>query len=200
MSSVILVEGGGHSKELQIRCREGFRKLLEACGFAGRMPRLYACGGRNSAFDDFQTSIAANKGHAYVALLIDSEDPVDDVEAPWVHLNKCDRWDRPRGVTDDQALLMTTCMETWIITDRRALAAYFGKPLLSPALPGLVDMEQRLRDDVQNSLVQATRRCPSPYRKGKRSFELLAGLSPATLEQHLPSFKRMLRILRRQLR
>lgn len=32
----LFVEGGGDSKELQARCREGFKKLLENSGFAGR--------------------------------------------------------------------------------------------------------------------------------------------------------------------
>ncbi len=40
MSATIFLEGGGDSKELHIRCREGFRQLLEKCGFKGRMPRL----------------------------------------------------------------------------------------------------------------------------------------------------------------
>ncbi len=42
-SSVIYLEGGGESKELHSRCREGFRKLLEKNGFKGNMPRLVAC-------------------------------------------------------------------------------------------------------------------------------------------------------------
>ena len=35
VSASIYLEGGGDSKELHIRCREGFRKLLENCGFQG---------------------------------------------------------------------------------------------------------------------------------------------------------------------
>lgn len=27
-------------------------------------------------------------------------------------------WDPPTGATDNQVLLMTTCMETWIVADR----------------------------------------------------------------------------------
>ena len=54
--SKIYLEGGGDSTQLTIRCREGFRKLLVKCGFAGRMPRLVACGGRGTAFDRFMTA------------------------------------------------------------------------------------------------------------------------------------------------
>ena len=46
MSTVIYLEGGGDSKELRVRCREGFRKLLEKTVQGAQMPRLVACGGR----------------------------------------------------------------------------------------------------------------------------------------------------------
>ena len=51
VSSTIYLEGGGDSRDLLIRCQKGFRKLLERCGYAGRMPKLVACGGRGAAFD-----------------------------------------------------------------------------------------------------------------------------------------------------
>ncbi len=201
MSSTIFLEGGGdHSKELQIRCREGFRKLLERCGFEGRMPRLYACGGRNSTFEDFQAGLAAKGRHDYVAMMIDSEEPVVDEDAPWSHLKRRDDWDRPADATDDQVLLMTTCMETWIITDRATLGSHYGRLLQVSALPPLTEMEQRARDDIQNSLIQATRRCSNSYRKGKRSFEILGKLSPEVLDEHLPSFTRARRVLDQRIR
>jgi hypothetical protein len=85
---------------------------------------------------------------------------------------------------------MTTCMETWIIVDREALAAHFGKKLQASALPPLTDMENRPRHEVQESLTHASHNCLNAYKKGKRSFEILGKLSPDTLEKHLPSFKR----------
>jgi len=86
VKKTIYLEGGGDSKELHARCREGFRKLLEQSGFRGRMPRLVACGGRAATFDDFQTEHAQQGWADYVAMLIDSETPVADVEATWAHL------------------------------------------------------------------------------------------------------------------
>ena len=82
--STIYLEGGGDDNQVKIRCREGFRKLLAKCGFAGRMPKLVACGGRGAAFDRFKT--AHEVAGEYVALLIDSEDPMTDIEAAWKHL------------------------------------------------------------------------------------------------------------------
>jgi hypothetical protein len=102
--------------------------------------------------------------------------------------------------TDDQVFLMTTCMETWIITDREAMSAHYGRKLQPSALPPLIDMEQRSRHEVQDKLVQSTRNCTNLYTKGKRSFEILGKLSPAVLEEYLPSFRRVRRILNKKLR
>jgi hypothetical protein len=193
--SAIYLEGGGDSNEQRIRCREGFRKLMEKCGFAGRMPRLVACGGRGAAFDHFSTAHETAVDSDYVALLVDSEDPMADIEAAWTHLAVRDGWDRPPDADDKQVLLMTTCMETWVVVDRGALARHYGKKLQTTALPPLVDMELRPRRAIQAGLVQATKKCANAYAKGKPSFEVLGELEPKELMPHLPSFVRVVRIL-----
>lgn len=202
MSATLYLEAGASgadSKDLQIRCRQGFRKLLESCGFKGRMPRLSASGSRNAAFDDFKTAFA-QPGRDYVALWIDSEDPLTDVEATWNHLKRRDEnWTRPAGATDAQVLFMTTCMETLIVADRTALEAHYGAKLQLSALPPLPGLEDRPRHDVQDTLALATRNCANAYAKGKRSFEILAKLAPDTLAKHLPSFVRTRRILDQRL-
>lgn len=53
----------------------------------------------------------------------------------------------------------------------------------------------RARGEVQKALERATQNCSNPYGKGRRSFEILGKLDPDSLEQHLPSFARMRRIL-----
>jgi hypothetical protein len=195
---MIYLEGGGDSKELHVRCREGFRKLLESCGFQGRMPRLVACGNRNSAFGDFAV---AHNGRAadFIAMLIDSEHLVSDVEETWRHLQLHDQWMHLTGADNEQVLFMTTCMETWLISDRTALRDYFGGRLQDSALPPLEGLETRDRHDVQGKLVHATRDCLNAYVKGKRSFELLGKLAPDTLRLYLPSFFRIYRILNKRL-
>ena len=199
MSANIYLEGGGDSKELHIRCRAGFRKLLENSGFTGRLPRLTACGGRAAAFNDFQTGHATKSETDYVAMLIDSEEPLADLETAWQHLHLHDGWVTPTGATDEQVLFMTTCMETWIVTDRTTLAEHYGSQLQESALPALQDPESRTRQEVQQKLAHATRNCVNAYAKGKRSFEVLGKLSPTELKKHLPSFRRMLRILGEEL-
>ena len=204
MSATLYLEGGAtgpDSKELKIRCREGFRKLLEKCGYGElrRMPHLVACGSRHTAFDDFKTALAARANDDYVALWIDSEDPMANIETSWAHLRARDNWAQPASATDDQVLFMTTCMETLIIADHAALKRHYGTELQTTALPRLVNLENRQRHDVQDKLVHATRNCTNAYAKGKRSFEILAKLAPATLEAHLPSFVRTRRILNQKL-
>lgn len=197
--STIYLEGGGDSNQLKIRCREGFRKLLAKCGLAGRMPKLVACGGRRTAFDRFKTAHETAPEGEYVALLIDSEDPLADNEATWAHLTARDGWDRPRRADDVQVLLMTTCMETWIVVDRKMLAQHYGQKLRTSALPPLANVESRARHDVQTRLETATKHCANAYTKGKRSYEVFSKLDPETLSAHLPSFVRAVRLLNNNL-
>lgn len=199
MSAKVYIEGGGDSKDLRIRCREGFRQLFKKCGFGGRMPRLVACGGREATFDDFNTAHSAAADGDYVAMLVDSEEPVDDIERPWQHLKGRDGWSKPAGADDDQALLMTTCMETWLAADRQALSHYYGTCVQVSALPPLRNIESRERAAILQALAQATRTCKRAYAKGRASFEIVARLDPHVLQQHLPSFARCKRALERRL-
>ncbi len=183
----IYLEGSRDSGELKRRCREGFRKLFENCSFK-RMPKLVACGGRGNAFDRFCTAHSDGKEDAI--LLVDSEDTIADIEKTWPHLKLRDNWEKPEGARDEQVLLMTTCMETWIVADRVALRAFYKSELKENQLPPLVNLEGRERHSVQDALQNATKECKNKYEKGKRSFEVLAVLTRSTLELHLPSFKR----------
>ena len=204
----IFAEGGGDSKELISRCREGFHKLLENSGFAGRQPRIIPCGSRDNAYDNFKTAYEQGKT-TYVALLVDSEDPVADLNKPWEHLhNRDNKWGRPKDAkgdeaTDDQVFLMTTCMETWIVADRDGLKRYFdplNKELIRlNSLPSTANLETKQRHDILNALEIATKDCSNCYMKNKRSFKALANADPVILRKLLPAFDRMLRILNEKL-
>ena len=194
MNSHLYIEGA-ESKEDQIRCREGFRRILEKAGFTGRLPRLKACGSRNSTFDDFKTAHKIAKPGDFVAMLVDSEDPVTNVELTWGHLKVRDNWDKPTDATDEQVFFMTTCMETWIVADRKTLEKHYGHQLQKTALPPSFNLESRGRAEVHDKLQHATRECSNAYRKGKRSFTVVGELNPTAIEALLPSFSRMKRIL-----
>jgi len=200
VSAYIYIEGGGageDSKEIDIRCREGFRRLLENCGFGAqkRMPRLFACGSRDEAFHAFMIAQQGNAAGHFVAMWIDSEEPLANLDAAWTHLLVRDKWVRPAGADDEQVLFMTTCMETWFVADRAALQLHFKAELQDSALPPLHNLENRHRHNVQETLKHATRNCSNAYAKGKRSFEILGKLNPVVLAQHLPSFVRVRQIL-----
>jgi hypothetical protein len=132
-------------------------------------------------------------------MLIDSEEPLQDLDAAWKHLNRRDGWNQPADASEEQVLFMTTCMETWIFSDRMSLAEHYGSKLQNSALPALNDLESRSRQEVQQTLAHATRSCANSCSKGKRSFEILGKLSRTELEKHLPSFRRIMRILDKEL-
>jgi hypothetical protein len=98
-------------------------------------------------------------------------------------------------IVSGKALLMVTCMETWILTDRETIQSHYGPRLQKSALCELNDMEERSRDSIQDHLARATRNCQNRYAKGTRSFEIIGKLSPEVLKIHLGSFRRFLRIL-----
>ena len=105
----------------------------------------------------------------------------------------------PDLATDDQVLFMTTCMETWVVTDQQALQDHYGSTLQLSALLPLFNIENRNRHEVQDKIAHATRNCKNSYKKGRRSFDILARLTPDTLRQHLPSFERNVEILNEKL-
>lgn len=181
----LFVEGGGnHNDALKTECRRAFTALLEKAGFKGRMPRIVACGGRLNAYEQFCTAIANGEG---AILLVDSEAPVK-TENPWQHVAQRpgDEWDQPAGATEDHLHLMVQCMESWILSDRRALREYFGQGFQENALPATGRIPEDIRKlDLYNCLEQATRktRTKGTYDKGSHSFKLLAIADPGLVRK-----------------
>ena len=197
MIARICVEGGGPpNTRVNAQCRDEFANLLVNCGFARDDFEIIASGGRGDAWNNFQDAHADANGAYYVALLIDSERPVADIEETWAHLADYDNWTRPPNAEDDQVLLMTTCMETWIAADRETLREHFGADFRPDELPELDGLERVRRGRMNDSLESATRYCSPQYSKGQVSFQILGKLNPDVLEPRLPSFRRARRILR----
>jgi hypothetical protein len=195
----IYVEGGGDGNKLHRQCREAFSSLLEKAGFKDRMPRVIASGGRNQAYNDFCTAIKQDKG--YVILLVDSEELVNGNTNAWAHLEARDGWQKPNGTEDEQAQLMTTCMETWVMADRAALNIVFSNCLTQGSLLSQTNIESKAKIDVQDSLERATSQCgrDRKYQKGRRSFQAVEQLNPDTLKQHLTHFRRLIATLESKL-
>ena len=200
MSVTVYVEGGGDSAELKGQCRKGFQKLLANAGFGGRLPRVVACGARNRAFRNFERAL--RDGDGYPILLVDSEDPVAEADrsdanpsGAWRHLSRRDDWTRPSCAEDDQAQLMVTTMETWLIADRQTFIAYFPA-VNAGALPPDADLENRRKKEVSDTLRNATQSSSKGrYHKGNHSFDLLGRVQAEELKRRLPHFRRFVETL-----
>ena len=208
MKVTVYVEGGGDSAQLKERCRKGFKDLLTKAGVDERLLKVVSCGPRDRAFRSFRNALRLRRADEYLILLVDSEELVADANQPdvnpsgaWRHLARRDGdlGQRPPGANDDQAQLMVTTMETWLIADRQALRAYFPG-INENALPPDSDLESRSKPDIERRFADATR--PSSkgaYHKGKHSFDLLGRVDPAELMRRLPHFQRFVAALESRL-
>jgi hypothetical protein len=194
----LYVEGGGDRKPLRTECRQAFREFLRKAGLAGSLPRIFASGGRQQAYDDFRHALGASRAGDSVVLLVDSEGPVATDAGPWRHLKDRDGWDKPAGATDDHVHLMVQCMEAWFLADRPALAEYFGAGFSENSLPRRANVEEVSKQDLERGLNAATRnsRPKGAYRKGRDSFAILADLDPDKIADASPHAKRFLEALR----
>ena len=198
MKSIVYVEGGGGTKALRTGCRKGFRKFFEKAGLKGRMPTISACGGRKQAYDDFCHALSGGGSYGFIALLVDSEEPVVKGSGPWAHLKKRDNWDKPASAKDDNVHFMVQCMESWFLADKDALAKYFGDGFNRNALPRRSDIEDIPKHDLHKGLKNATRQCASmgAYHKGRHSFAILAELNSERITAASPHAARLIDTLR----
>jgi hypothetical protein len=161
------------------------------------MPKVIACGSRRSAYEDFCRALEDGGGVAL--LLVDAEAAVRPVDQPWDHLrrNQEDQWPRPSGARDDQCHLMVQCMETWFLTDRSCLEAFFGQGFKGDHLPAGSDLEKISKADVLGGLAKASRTARSKrrYGKGSHSFAILAALDPRRVRGACPHAERLLSTL-----
>ena len=197
MSTRLYVEGGGDRNPSKTRCRQAFRAFLLKAGLVGRMPRIFASGSRQQAYDDFRHALGASRNDDFPVLLVDSEGPVAKDAGPWRHLKDYDGWNKPDGADDDHIHLMVQCMEAWFLADRAALAGYFGDGFNENALPRRSDVEEVSKQDIERGLNAATRnsRPKGVYRKGRDSFAILAELDPGKVANASPHARRFLEAL-----
>ena len=198
MTVKVYVEGGGDGRELRARCRRGFSSFFEKADLIGRMPRVIACGGRQSAFAKFLAALASGNERDFIVLLVYSEDPVAEGSGPWLHLMNRDGWDKPDDATDENVHLMVQCMEAWFLADKGQLAVFFGRGFNRNALPGHRDIKEIAKADVLQGLKNATRQCQpkGEYGKGRHSFELLSQVDSASVLAASPHARRLVEILR----
>lgn len=204
----VYAEGGGsgaHSAALQTEFRQAFAAFLAKTDLGTtRRPRIVPCGGREQAFDSFCTAIRQGQN---ALLLVDSEAPVhpqneppqSPSHQPWRHLATQAGWTKPVQATDDDAHLMTECMESWFLADWNAIANFFGPGFNAGAKPFSLP-EKTSKLSVYAALQSATATCRTklPYGKGAHSFKLLSLIDPAKVAQSSPWAKRFLDELRKR--
>jgi hypothetical protein len=201
----IFVEGGSKGA-LNSSCRRGFRELIRkalptGCGLAFD---IVPCGSRTGAFRDFCTALA--NGETDALLLVDGEDVITNLDHPttltrdpWQHLAAGSAPLRPRpvGVASNQVHLMAVSMETWLVADAKRLADYYGPGFQASALPAHAQLENVTKADLNQRLARAVSSTKKgAYSKGGHSFDILATLVPAIVEQRLPHAKRFFDYLR----
>ena len=194
MKVKVYVEGGGGGRELRAKCRRGFSSFFREAGLAGRMPKIIACGGRQSAYDKFRAALSSASEQEYIALLVDSEGPVAEGSGPWLHLSNRDHWATPDGARDCNAHLMVQCMEAWFLADRDCLANFFGRSFNCNALPGRPNIEDVAKADVLDGLKKATRQCQpkGEYGKGRHAFEILEQIDHGKVMAASPHASRLI--------
>jgi len=199
VSTKVYVEGGGDNKATQTRCRQGFSEFFRKAGFAGHMPAIVAGGGRQQAFDLFRKALKNADSDKFVVLLVDAEDSVAEGNGVWDHLESRDGWDRPPGADEENSHLMVQCMESWFLTDKKVLSAFYGGEFKLNALPANPNIEQVSKRDVLEGLKKATRNCErkGEYGKGRHSFKILALLDPDRVINASPHAVRLIHSLRR---
>ena len=196
MSVRIYVEGGfqGSTKS---DCRAAFRRFFEKA----ILPRSFcviASGSRNDAFEDFREALKHHPGD-YIILLVDSEGPV--TVAPWQHLKNRtgDNWGRPAKASDDQAHLMVQVMESWFLADKHVLTDYYGQGFLPSSLPGQANIELIPKQDIFNSLKDASRKTrKGEYHKTRHGFDILASIDPVRVRAASYHMNRLLAVLERE--
>ncbi len=186
---VIFVEGGGDGKHQQIRCREGFHKLLDPMMPRGQRPKINACGSRDEAYKSFKLACENPDAGTCYLLLVDAEEPVASGHGPWQHLSKRDpHWKCPAGVGDDSVHFMAVMTETWLVADPVALADYYGEHFKKGALPKADNLEEVSKKDVMDALESATKPTKKKRYAKSHGWELVGKVSPDAIRKRCKRF------------
>ena len=192
----LFIEGGGQGSRLNRIFRTAWRDFFLAAGLDGNLPRIVRGGGRKETFERFLAAIKEARPGELPILLVDSEGPVNANHSAWQHLRHTDGWERPAGAREEQAFLMIQVMETWFLADRDTLQNYFGSSFQAGRLPRQRELESIPKNDVLQSLADATEDCNKRYDKGIVSFAILERVNPALVAKRCPSAKSLLECLR----
>ena len=194
----LYVEGGG-TKIQRTQCRKAFQAFFKNADLRGHLPRVFASGSRNDAYDAFCTALK-DKEVDFAILLVDSEEAVDPNVTSRSHLRQAG-WDKLTNVHDDQVHLMVQCMEAWFLADPKSLEDYFKRGFNARALPRRRPVEAIPKDDLLNGIKFATRktRNDKAYDKGDDSFKIFQMLDSELVRKAFPRAKHLIDVLHKRL-
>jgi len=196
----IYLEGGGDFQDQKAQLRLGMDAFLASLKNQVRVKRwkwkLAPCGGRQNAFEAFQNARKFSVDGEIIVLLVDAEAPLTAAtRAEHLRLRQGDGWDLT-GVPEETIHLMVETMETWIVADPQALAAYYGQQFNANALPPNINPEQVEKNSIENALKQATRATQKgTYQKIRHASDLLQRIDPQTVRKKCPNCDRLFQVL-----
>jgi hypothetical protein len=93
---------------------------------------------------------------------------------------------------------MVQVMESWFLTDKDTLSAFFGQGFRAAALPSQDKVERVGKDTLYRGLESASRSCKTKAydKKGPHSFKILALIDPAKACGGSPWAKRFIDTLK----
>lgn len=201
MSSVaIYMEGGGPGKNSQAALRQGMNGFLRRLKDAARAKawrwRIVCCGPRSEALRGFRQAVTRG-GDTVTVLLVDAEGPV---QRPCrEHLHRRDGWDMAFA-EDDAVHLMVQTMETWIVADSAALAAYYGRGFGENALPNRANLETEPKAAIERALNRATERSKKGrYHKIRHASELLQRIDAERVQERCLHCRRLFDVVGRKI-
>jgi len=191
---VVYLEGGGDTKETQAQLRQGMdaflRPLKALADSKGWRWRLVALGGRDQTFRRWSKAVTAEPETLHV-LLVDAEEAA--TRPPCEHLRQRvgDGWQIDPAL-EPQVHLMVQCMETWLVADPDALAAYYGQHFERGRLPNRANLEEEPKSDVYRALELATKKTPKGvYGKIRHASALLARIDANRARARCPHCERL---------
>lgn len=192
----VYMEGGGETAEAKAAIRQGMAEFLCVMRESARRKRWHwkvvPCGSRLHAKEAFLN--ARNKEpDTHAVLLVDAEVVVTN--SPKQHLATHDGW-HLTGVPDADIHLMAQVMETWIVSDREALQAFYGQGFNAGALPNHADLEQVAKAQVAHSLEEATKNTQKGrYHKIRHGSRLLERIRPGAVRARCAHCERFLSLI-----
>ncbi len=178
----VYIEGGAEGKIADNVFRRSWKKFLIELHELARANGYFSleivrCKGRGNAYRLF-TKHKTKHPIDLCVLLVDSETAVPNGTLVWdVVKNRVgDNWQRPTWATEKHLYLMVESVETWLLTHPEALQTFFKRDFNPKVLP-TTNLEQRSKEEIEESLRRATKDSPIHYKHGQAN-EIIELISP----------------------